>query len=72
MLGQWSDGIPCLPDGLCWGRGGIKYLGVYLADDSFYRRIGRGCWKKSNGAWINGNGYYQIYHIEGGLLLLTI
>ncbi len=28
----------------------------------FYRRIGRGCWKKSKDAWINGNCYYQICH----------
>lgn len=28
-----SDGKPCLTDGLCWGKGGITYLGVYLGDD---------------------------------------
>ncbi len=49
LLGQWSDGIPCLPDGLCWGRGGIKYLGVYLGDDSFLQKNWEGVLEKVKG-----------------------
>uniref|UniRef100_A0A8C2GDM5 Reverse transcriptase domain-containing protein n=1 Tax=Cyprinus carpio TaxID=7962 RepID=A0A8C2GDM5_CYPCA len=33
LLGQWAEGIPHLPAGLFWGRGGVKYLGVFLGDE---------------------------------------
>ncbi len=38
----------------------------------FYRRIGRGCWKKSKAAWINGNGYYKICPIRGRTLVASL
>ena len=31
-VGSWSAGLPKLPGGLMWKRGGFKYLGVYLGD----------------------------------------
>uniref|UniRef100_A0A8C2FKM2 Reverse transcriptase domain-containing protein n=1 Tax=Cyprinus carpio TaxID=7962 RepID=A0A8C2FKM2_CYPCA len=49
LLGQWIDGKPCLPDGLCWGNGGIKYLGVYLGDDSVLQKNWEGLMEKVKG-----------------------
>uniref|UniRef100_A0A8D3EEN3 Reverse transcriptase domain-containing protein n=1 Tax=Scophthalmus maximus TaxID=52904 RepID=A0A8D3EEN3_SCOMX len=31
-VGKWAGGLPQLPGGLAWQRGGLKYLGVYLGD----------------------------------------
>jgi len=59
-----SDGKPCLTDGLCWGKAGMTYLGVYLWVDSVLQKKNGSGWKKLKSAWINGNGYYQIYIIE--------
>ena len=33
LLGQWREGEPKLPDGLCWKRDGFKYLGVFLGNE---------------------------------------
>ncbi len=30
LIGNWSKGKPSLPDGLNWGTGDFKYLGVYI------------------------------------------
>ena len=32
-VGSWSVGLPQLPRGLSWRRGGLKYLGVHLGDE---------------------------------------
>ncbi|KAL7890943.1 hypothetical protein AOLI_G00004190 [Acnodon oligacanthus] len=32
VVGKWASGLPSLPAGMVWKRGGIKYLGVYLGD----------------------------------------
>ena len=32
-VGNWSSGLPQLPGGLLWKKGGFKYLGVYLGDE---------------------------------------
>ncbi len=61
LLGQWSDGIPCLPDGLCWGRGGIKYLGVYLGDDSFLQKNWEGVLEKFKGRMDKWKWLYMSY-----------
>lgn len=33
LLGKWTDGKPELPEGLGWGKLGLKYLGVFLGDE---------------------------------------
>nr|BAC82605.1 pol-like protein [Tetraodon nigroviridis] len=32
-VGEWRDGLPVLPQSLCWKRDGFKYLGVFLGDE---------------------------------------
>jgi hypothetical protein len=32
-VGRWSAGLPQLPGGLSWKRGGFKHLGVHLGDE---------------------------------------
>lgn len=32
-IGSWLSGLPRLPGGLKWRRGGLKYLGVHLGDE---------------------------------------
>ncbi|KAJ4920723.1 hypothetical protein JOQ06_022553, partial [Pogonophryne albipinna] len=32
-VGEWTGGLPQLPGGLTWKRGGLKYLGVHLGDE---------------------------------------
>ena len=34
LVGQWQGNVPRLPDRLTWGRRGIKYLGIYLGDQT--------------------------------------
>ena len=33
-VGRWVKGLPKLPGGLTWKRGGSKYLGVHLGDET--------------------------------------
>ena len=32
-VGRWAAGLPQLPGGLSWKRGGFRYLGVHLGDE---------------------------------------
>ena len=44
-VGKWSAGLPQLPGGLSWKRGGFKHLGVHLGDEQTERKGGKlgGC-----------------------------
>ncbi len=39
-VGKWEQGLPSLPGGMTWKKGGIKYLGVYLGDETSQRKTG--------------------------------
>ncbi len=30
LVGKWNNGKPILPGGLVWGKGGLKYLGIFF------------------------------------------
>lgn len=49
LVGQWVDGKPNLPDGLVWGKRGIKYLGVFLGDDVTQQKNWEGVCEKIKG-----------------------
>jgi len=49
LVGQWVDGKPNLPNGLIWGRNGIKYLGVFLGDDVTQQKNWEGLVEKIKG-----------------------
>lgn len=38
VCGKWDRGLPNLPGGLSWKRDGIKYLGVYLGNESMLQK----------------------------------
>lgn len=38
LIGDWNRGLPNLPGGLIWKKGGLKYLGVFLGNDDFVQR----------------------------------
>ncbi len=37
-MGDWNEGKPILPEGLCWNRWGLKCLGVFLGDDNVLQK----------------------------------
>lgn len=37
-IGGWKEGKPCLPGGVKWVSGGIKYLGVFLGDEQHKKK----------------------------------
>jgi len=48
--GKWEGrGFPKLPGGLEWKKGGFKYLGVYLGDDSMMQKNWEGVLEKTKG-----------------------
>lgn len=49
LVGQWAGGKPKLPDGLFWGKGGIKYLGVFLGDGLTQQKNWEGILEKIRG-----------------------
>lgn len=49
LLGQWADGAPTLPDGLCWKKDGFKYLGVFLGNDIVMQKNWEGMAESVNG-----------------------
>lgn len=49
LIGNWSKGKPILPDGLTWGTGGFKYLGVYLGDEMIIQKNWEGVADKVKG-----------------------
>ena len=48
-VGKWSAGLPQLPGGLMWKRGGLKYLGVYLGDEQTVQKNWEGVVEKVEG-----------------------
>lgn len=48
-VGSWPAGLPQLPGGLRWKRGGIKYLGVYLGDHQTVAKNWEGVEEKVEG-----------------------
>ena len=58
-VGQWTGGLPALPAGLGWKIGGIKYLGVFLGDETALQKNWDGVVEKMKGRlakwkWIHG------------------
>ncbi len=53
-VGSWSAGLPQLPRGLKWRRGGFKYLGIYLGDDCKEKLRGSG--EENRGAVVKVEG----------------
>lgn len=49
LLGDWKEGKPSLPEGLCWNRWGLKYLGVFLGDDNLLQNNWDGVLQKVKG-----------------------
>lgn len=49
LLSKWSGGKPELPEGLCWGTSGFKYLGVFLGNDLIVQKIWDGVIEKIRG-----------------------
>lgn len=37
-VGDWLAGLPQLPDGLVWKRGGLQYLDVYWGDEDMVNK----------------------------------
>lgn len=48
-VGNWEGRCSGLPGGLSWKRGGLKYLGVFLGDDSFVTKNWEGVLDKVKG-----------------------
>ena len=48
-VGRWSAGLPQLPGGLSWKRGGFKHLGVHLGDEQTERKNWEGVLEKVEG-----------------------
>lgn len=46
---RWSAGLPELPGGLRWKRGGFKYLGVFLGGEQTLSKNWKGVEKKTEG-----------------------
>ena len=49
VSGKWSRGLPKLPGGLSWKRDGLKYLGVYVGNDSMISKNWDGVLEKLKG-----------------------
>ena len=37
-VGSWEGGLPSLPGGLMWRRDSLKYLGVYVSNESIVKK----------------------------------
>ena len=48
-VGRWPGGLPSLPGGLVWKKGGIKYLGIYLGDEMTEKKNWEGLIEKVQG-----------------------
>ncbi len=73
LMGKWKNRVPPnLPEGLGWTRDGLRYLGVYLGNETIVQRIGWELLKNLRADLKNGNGLHQIYHTEDVLWLLII
>ncbi len=64
-MGSWFDtGPPKLPEGLKWGREGIKVLGVFLGNDQYKEKNWEGMLEKVVARLSKWNCYYPRYLIE--------
>ena len=49
QMGNWTDDLPKLPEGLKWKKGGFKYLGVFLGDENMVKKNWDGLLEKVKG-----------------------
>ena len=48
-VGSWEGGLPSLPGGLKWRRDGLKYLGVYVGNETIVQKNWEGVAEKIQG-----------------------
>lgn len=64
LVGKWERAIPILPGGLSWKKDGLRYLGVFLGDDTIIQKNWEGIIEKIKGRlmkwkWIVKNLSYR-------------
>lgn len=71
LVGKWPSGTPCLPGGLVWSRGGFKYLGVFLGDESFIQKNFEGTIDKIKGRLNRWNYLVKKLSYRGRVLIIN-
>ncbi|KAI7801458.1 pol-like protein [Triplophysa rosa] len=69
ICGKWMNGVPTLPGGLIWKKGGIKYLGVYLGDASTQHKNWDGIMEKMEGRLQKWKWIYAQLSFRGRVLI---
>lgn len=49
LIGKWERGVPILPSGLSWRKDGLRYLGVFLGDETTVQKNWEGTVEKIKG-----------------------
>ncbi|KAL2076997.1 hypothetical protein ACEWY4_027414 [Coilia grayii] len=71
LFGKWSGGEPSLPDGLSWTRKGIKYLGVYLGDETWLQKNFEGAVEKVKGRLNKWKFLFNKLSYRGRVLIIN-
>lgn len=71
IKGKWKNGLPILPGGLNWKRGGLKYLGVYLGDESVQQKNWDGIIEKMEGRLKKWKWIHSQLSFRGRVLILN-
>lgn len=70
-IGHWDQGLPILPGGLTWKRGGIKYLGIYLGDANMQKKNWEGLIEKVEGRLAKWKWIHSQLSFRGRVLIIN-
>uniref|UniRef100_A0A8C5D1K3 Reverse transcriptase domain-containing protein n=1 Tax=Gouania willdenowi TaxID=441366 RepID=A0A8C5D1K3_GOUWI len=69
--GEWSDGLPVLPQGLVWKTEGFKYLGVFLGKEHIVKKNWEGVTEKIEGKLSKWKWLLPHMSFKGRVLVLN-
>ena len=70
-VGRWAAGLPQLPGGLTWKRGGFRYLGIHLGDEQTEKKNWEGVIEKVEGKLAKWRWLLPCMSYRGRVLIIN-
>jgi len=71
LIGKWERGVPTLPNGLSWKKDGLRYLGVFLGDETIVQKNWEGIIEKMKGRLLKWKWIVKSLSYRGRTLIIN-
>lgn len=71
LVGKWERGVPILPSGLSWRKDGLRYLGVFLGDETIVQKNCEGSVEKIKGRLMKWKWIVKSLSYRGRTLIIN-